>query len=75
MSRIPPAIAVFLVGLSYGYVNPMVWAETESIVVRDFRTDKVGSPPAGFTFSKTGNGHLGRWGVISADRALGGGIV
>lgn len=75
MSKIPAAIAVFLVGLSYGYVNPMVWAETESIVVRDFRTDKVGSPPAGFTFSKTGNGHPGRWEVISADRALGGGNV
>jgi hypothetical protein len=32
----------------------------------DFSTDKLGSPPAGFIFARTGKGRPGRWVVISS---------
>jgi hypothetical protein len=44
-------------------------------LVRDFRSDKQGGPPAGFTFSVTGGDRPGRWVVVRADGAMGGGNV
>lgn len=42
-----------------GFVNPAArtW---------DFSADRPGSPPAGFVFARTGNGHPGRWVVVPA---------
>jgi hypothetical protein len=35
----------------------------------NFDTDKVGAPPSGFTFGRTGHGKEGRWGVVAAPDA------
>jgi hypothetical protein len=35
----------------------------------DFQSDPVGSPPAGFTFDRTGQGREGRWAVVQDQTA------
>ena len=50
---------------------PMVWAAlgvavaaiamSAELTKRDFESDAVGSPPAGFEFARTGGGAEGKW--------------
>jgi hypothetical protein len=42
--------------------------EGTSVLVWNFDKEVAGKPPAGFTFSRTGNGKLGRW-VVQEDKS------
>ncbi len=69
------AISVVAVGLLWASVAFSAGETADSVLVRDFRSDKPGLPPAGFTFSRTGGGRPGHWVVVPAGGAMGGGNV
>ena len=75
MGRGGVAVAGVAVGLLWGSVAYSAGQTAGSVLIRDFRSDRPGDPPAGFTFPKTGGGRPGRWIVVAADGALGGGNV
>ena len=58
-------VAFVIAGL--GLMSASAQAETRKF---DFAADAVGSPPAGFTFARTGGGKPGVW-VVQTDAALG----
>lgn len=58
-----------------GVALPIGGGVESAVLVRDFGSDRQGNPPAGFTFPRTGAGHLGRWVIIPVGDSLGGGNV
>lgn len=75
MGRRGVTVAGVAVGLIWGSLAFSAGETAGSVLVRDFRSDRPGNPPAGFTFPRTGGGRPGRWVVVPADEALGGGNV
>ena len=62
--RIVAITAVTCCMLWGGDVFPVGGGVESAALVRDFRSDRQGGPPAGFTFSVTGGGRPGRWVVL-----------
>jgi hypothetical protein len=75
MERRGVVVAAIAVGLLWGSASYSSGEVAGSVLVRDFRSDKLGSPPVGFTFSRTGGGRPGHWVIVLADAAMGGGNV
>jgi hypothetical protein len=59
--RLTPAFAFLVLGVSVSFGQP--GSQTKPF---NFDSDKVGSPPAGFEFARTGGGPEGMW-IVRAD--------
>jgi hypothetical protein len=70
------AVTAVTSSMLWGGVALSVGGGLESaVLVRDFGSDIQGGTPVGFTFSVTGGARPGRWVVVRADGAMGGGNV
>lgn len=61
----------FLIAALSGVLVAFAAHAKEDEKMRDFRADAPDSPPAGFSFGRTGQGRPGRW-AVQADPASGG---
>lgn len=61
------ALAVVIVSVLVGAVAAQTVKDTQPAWKWNFDADRVGEPPAGFSFGRTGGGRVGRW-VVQAEK-------